>query len=145
MCIFSYMFKPVTFKVLSIWCNTPIKMFFSTAQNSFWTHWFWCLLGLLLFFVSLFYISKMFSFEDFFHPGKQKSCSGWDWVNREGGSMGVMPFLVKNCWTFSVGGYTCKSPIMKWANALKVFKKIHRSWTQPLTATPAGTLIQMGS
>ena len=33
----------ITFKVLSIWCNTPIEMVFSTAQNSFWIHWFWCL------------------------------------------------------------------------------------------------------
>ena len=40
----------------------------------------------------------------------------------------------------------CKSPIMKWANALKESsKKIHWSWTQLLTTPPAGTRIQMGS
>ena len=39
-----------------------------------------------------------------------------------------------------------KSPIMKWANALKgSLKQIHWNWMQPLTTMPAGTLIQMGS
>ena len=62
---------------------------FSTAEKSFWTHWFWCLLLLLLFFLfHLFHISKMLSFEDFFHPGKQRKGSLFepDQVNREGGA-----------------------------------------------------------
>ena len=40
------------FKALSIWCNTPLEVFFSTAPNSFWTRRFWCLLVRLPFFVS---------------------------------------------------------------------------------------------
>ena len=40
---------------------------FSTAQNSFWTCQFWCLLVLLLFFVLPLPHGQMFPFEDFFH------------------------------------------------------------------------------
>ena len=60
----------------SIWCNTPIKTFFSTAQTSFATHRFWCLLMFLLFLFHLFHIGKTFSFEDFFHWGNRRK-SGW--------------------------------------------------------------------
>ena len=121
---------------------------FSTPQNSVWTHWFWCLLVLLLFFVSSFLISKTFCFEDIFHPGKQtKSHSGWDWVNRKDRAWGSCCFLVKNCSTLStVWAGACKSPITKWANTLKESStKICWSWMQPLSTTPAGALIQTGS
>ena len=44
-----------------------------------------------------------------------------------------------------LGKCTPKSPIVKWANALKESsKEIHLSQTQPLTTPPAGTLIHMG-
>ena len=60
----------VTFKVLSFDAMRLLR-FFSTAQNSFWTLWFWCLLVLLLLF-HLFHVSKPFPFEDFFHAGNKK-------------------------------------------------------------------------
>ena len=45
----------------------------------------------------------------------------------------------------SVNKHAHKSPIRKWANALKESsKKIHWSKMQPLTTMPAGTLIQLG-
>ena len=39
--------------------------------------------------------------------------------------MGVMTFFLKNCFNthHGVGRGTCKSPIMKWANALKESSK----------------------
>ena len=60
---------------------------FCTAQNSFWTPRFWCLLVLLPFFVSPLQHLQNVSFENFFHPGKEtkKGFSGQDLVNREGG------------------------------------------------------------
>ena len=99
------------------------------------------------FLLYLFHISKMFPFEDFFfNLGKQKKSLGGEigWVERVGTR--VMPFLVKSCWALR----------MVWAGALVnhpswngqtpwVFKKTHWSWTQPLTTTPSGTLMQMGS
>ena len=46
--------------------------FFSTAQNNFWTHGFWCLLGLLPFFLfHFFHISKMFPCEDLLRWGNK--------------------------------------------------------------------------
>ena len=78
---------------------------------------------------------------------KNNKKSSWqDWVNREGGTQGSCPFWQKLLNTqYRVGRYVPKSPIMKWANILEESsKKIHRSGTQPLTTTPAGTPIQMG-
>ena len=94
------------------------------------------------------HVNKTFLFEDFFHPGKQKKChSGRDHVTREGGAWGHAGFGQKlqntQC---GVGRCAHKSPIVKWTNTLKESsKKIHWSQTQPLTTTPAGTRIQMGS
>ena len=45
---------------------------FSTAQTSFWTPWFWCLLVLLLFFVSLLPHQQNVSLWEIFSLGKQK-------------------------------------------------------------------------
>ena len=107
----------VTIKVLSMWCNTPLPTF-STAQNSFWTDWFWRLLVLPPFVFHLFHIGKMFPFGDFFHLGKQNK-SGRYQVNREGGAWGHAVFGQKllniQC---GVGRCTHKSP-KKWANVLK--------------------------
>ena len=60
---------------------------FSSAQNSFWTHWFWYLLVLLAFFFYLFHIGKMFPFEDFFHRrGGQKKVTQSEirWIGQVG-------------------------------------------------------------
>ena len=93
--------------------------------------------------------AKPFPLRTFFHPGKQKkSCLGWDRVNREGGAQGGNLFFSQKLLNTqrSVGRCTCKSPIMKCANMLRESsKKFHWSWTQLLTTTPAGALMQMGS
>ena len=77
--------------------------FFPTAQNSFWMCPFWCVLSdsaISLF--CLFHMGKTFPFEGFlFIWGKKKKLLEWDQMNREGGALGVMPFLAKNCWTLS--------------------------------------------
>ena len=84
----------VTFKILSLWCNTPIKIFFPLLKTIFELidfdafYCFWC------FFFHLFHIGKMFPSEDFFIWGnkQKKSSTGWDQVNREGGSVGSCCF-----------------------------------------------------
>ena len=124
--------------------------FFSSARNSFWTHWFACILGPLPFLLfHFFHIGKTWKspLRTFFIWGNRKKATQGEtkWIER--GEHGVMLFWVKNCWTqCSVGRCTRKSPIMKRANALKESsKKIHWSQKHPLTTMPAGTLIQMGS
>ena len=97
-----------------------------------------------------FHVGKTFPFEDFFHPGKQnKSRLGQDWVNREGRARGSCHFLSKTSQhSGRCGRSTHKPPTMKLANTLKESsgeEKIHWSQTQPLTETPAGALMQMGS
>ena len=89
---------------------------------------------------------KMFPFEDFFHPRKQKSLK-WDQMNKECGAGGSWNFWSKTANTqHAVSRWPHKSHILKWANALKESSnKIHWSQMQPLTTMPAGTLIQMGS
>ena len=73
------------------------------------------------FLVHLFHISKTFSFNDFFHRGKQKKkSSGKDQGNRQGGGWGVL-FLVKN-WTLRA----------MWAGALVN----HPSWEKALKSPP---------
>ena len=71
---------------------------FSTAQNSFWTHWFWCHLVPLLFFGFPLPHQKSISLWGLFPSGetkKQKCCSGWDWVNTVGGTWGSCHFWSK--------------------------------------------------
>ena len=50
-CVFLCVYTSDPFKVLSIWCRTPIKMFFPLCKTVF-EYRFWWLSGLLLFFVS---------------------------------------------------------------------------------------------
>ena len=112
---------------------------------SLWTRQFWCLLVLLLFFVSLLPHWQNVSPWILFSSGETKtSYSGRDWVNREGGAWESCRFGQKlmNI-QHGVGRSTCKSPIMN--GQTWVFKKIHWSRTQPLKTIPAGTMIQMGS
>ena len=88
----------------------------STAQNSFWTCLFWCLLVLLPFFLFGFPPlphQQNVSLSGLFSSWKQ-SCSGQDQVNREGEAWGSCHFLVKN-WTHTT----------VWADALIN----HPSWT----------------
>ena len=88
------MFKLQSPSKYSPWC-------FSTAQNSFWTCQFWCLLVLLPFVSPLPHGQNFCLWGLFFIEETKRSCLGWDWVNREGGAWGSFCVLVKNCWTLS--------------------------------------------
>ena len=66
-----------------------------------------------------------FSLRTFFiRQTKKKSLSQWDGVNRRGGAWASCICGQKLLNTqHRVGRYACKSPIMKWANTLKVSSK----------------------
>ena len=75
---------------------------FSTAQSTFWMHQFWCLFGLLPFFVSPLPPlpqQQNVSLWGLFSSGETKNISQGEirWIGRVG--HGGMPFWVKNCWT----------------------------------------------
>ena len=94
--IYSYLFQLVTFKILSIWCNTPIKTFFPRLKTVFELIDSDAFSACAVLLFHLFHISKMFPFEDLFSSGKQKkNCSGHDLVNREGGAQGSCHFWSK--------------------------------------------------
>ena len=77
-------------------------MFFSTAQNSFWTCQCWCHLVLLPFSASLIPYWQNVSLWGLFSFRKtRKSRSGQDQVNRKGGVWGTV-FFGQNCWTLTV-------------------------------------------
>ena len=120
---------------------------FSTAQNSFLTLQFWCLLVLLLLFVSSHPHQQNVAFSKLFLPGKQKKVAWVEirWIGRVGhrGDAVCGQKLLNT--QLGVARCTRKSPFMKWANEVSLQKKIHGSLTQPLTTMPAGTLTQLGS
>ena len=95
--------------------------FFSTAQNRFWTHKFWCFLVILQFLFHLFHISKTFPFQYFFSAGEIKKLLR---VKSRVGLGGDAVFCQKLNTQHGVGRCAHKSPVMKWANALKETKKI---------------------
>ena len=123
-----------------------LSRWLTTAQNSFWTHWFWCLLVLLLFFCFTFSTwggGEDFLFRKFFIWGDKKKAA-WGEIGRidRVGYRGHAVFGQNCC------GHRCagKSPIMKWTNALKKsVNKLHWSWMQPLTTTPVVPQMKMGS
>ena len=146
LCIYSYMFKLQSPSKYSPFEEIHLSRLFSTAQNSFWIRWFWCLLVLLPFFVSPLPHWQNVSLWGFFIQGIKKKLPRWIRVNRENGARGPHCFLVKNYWTLSMvwAGVLVSHP--SWNGRMRwVFKKIHWSWMQPLTTPPAGTLTQMGS
>ena len=150
MCIYLYILKLQSSSKYSAFDAIHLsRHFFYTAQNSFWTARYWCLL-VLLFSVSPLPQWQNISLEDVYHLGKQKKIVTQGeirWIGRMGhrGHAGFSEKLLNT--HRGVGRYACKSSIMKWMDdcIVRVFKKIHWSWTQPLTITPAGALIQMGS
>ena len=100
---------------------------FSTAQNRFWTHWFWCLLVLLPFFASPLPHQQNISLWGCFPSGKQKKdtlVKIWDsWVGRVGHwGHAVLGQKLPNT-QHGVGRCTGTSSIMKQAHALKEFSK----------------------
>ena len=91
---------------------------FATAQNSFWTHQFWCFLVLLLLFVSpLPHLQNVFLWGLF--PSKETNKQTKTLGASSCGGEGPCSFLSK------CGVVRCahKSPIMKWANPLKESSK----------------------
>ena len=121
--------------------------FFPTAQGSFPTCCFWCLLVLLLFFCFTSSTSaNHFSLRTFFF-WENKSHLGWDQVNKEGRTWESCCFWSKSAehsvQCGQVHSYIIHHEMGK--HVERVFKKIHRSQTQPLTILPACTLIQMSS
>ena len=94
--LFSYVETFVTFKVLSIWCNTSIEIFFSHCSKQFW-----CLLVLLLFFVSPLLHGQNVSLWRHF-SSKETNKNKFLKVRlseKAGWSMWAMPFFVRNSWT----------------------------------------------
>ena len=95
------MFKPVTFKALSIWCHTLIEMFFlqlKTISELVDFDDFWCFCHLLF---HLFHISKRFlSF--FIWENKKKTVVLGEirWTGRLGN--GGHAVFGQKCWTCSV-------------------------------------------
>ena len=141
------------FKLLSPSKYSPLMQYtyqdvFSTAQNSFWTCRFWCLLVLLPFFVSPLPHWQNICIWGLFSSRKQKrSHSGWDQMNREGRAWGSCHFVSKITEHSVHWGQVRSSitPIVERANTLKEFsKKFCRSQMQPLTTRPAGTLTENG-
>ena len=121
LCIYSHMLKLQSPSKYSPFDTITYWDVFSTAQNSFWTHPFWCLLVLLPILFHLFHINKMFPFEEFFHLGIPKKVTwgeiGW---SRAWGT--VRLFLLKNCWPVWAGALLNRP---SW-NVGRVFKK--NSW-----------------
>ena len=71
-CVFLHIETSVTFKVLSIWCNTPIETFFHCSKQ-FWNSSILIPLSVsAIFLFHLFRIGKKFPFVDFFPAGKAK-------------------------------------------------------------------------
>ena len=129
-------------------CNITIETFFSTAQNSLNLSILMPFSASGIFCFTSSTSAKSFPLRTFF-IGETKKCPwGGNQVNREGGAWGFMTFLVKNWWTLHVvwAGALLNHPSwngqMHWKSLKKNF---HWSWTQPLTTTPVGPLIQMGS
>ena len=118
-------YSSLSFKVLSIWCNTPIQKFFSTAQNSFWTHRFGCLLALLLFFVSpLPHQQNGCCWRHFSSGETTKSCLGKiRWIGSVGNEVHDTFGQTLLNTQRHVGRCAHKSPIMEWTNALKEASK----------------------
>ena len=148
--IYSYMFKLQSPSKYSPFYAVNLPRHFSVAQNSFWTPWFWRLSVLLPFFVSPLPHWQNVSLWGLFSSKeinkKKVAQREIGWIERMG-YWGHAIFSQKLLNTqHGMGRCTCKSPIMKRGNALKESsKKIHWSQMQPLTTTPAGTLIRMGS
>ena len=100
---------------------------YSTAQNRFWTCWFWCLLVLLLFFTSPLSHWQNISLWGLFSNreiNEKKVTRGkirWIWRVGHRGYAGLGKKLMNT--QRGVGRCTRKSPTVKWANVLNLQKK----------------------
>ena len=133
LCIYSYMFKLQSPSKCFLFDPIHLSRHFSTTQNRFWTHPFWCLLVLLMFFISLLQHQQNSSLWGSFssRETKKKVTRGeirWIGKVRHGGHV-IFGLELPNT-QHSVGSCAHKLPIMKWANTLKESSKnIHWSWT----------------
>ena len=94
---------------------------FLQCSSQFWTYWFWCLLVLLLFFVSPLPHQQHNSLWGLFslRETSKGHLGGNLWIRRKGyGGHAVLgpKLLNTQC---NVGRCARKSPILKWANSLK--------------------------
>ena len=131
----------------------PLSRRFCTAQNSFWTHRFWCLIVLLPFFVSPLPHQQNVSLWGLFSfTGKQKTVAGDEtgWVRKvghEGHAIFYQKLLGTQC---SMSRYTCKSPneMVKhhfYSFCWKNKKKFTEAKCSVLQRQLVYTLIQMSS
>ena len=110
----------------------------------------WCLIVLLPLVVSLLPHWQNISPWGLFSSrktNKKKVAQGEiRWIRRLGHG-GVMTFLVKNCWILSAvwAGVLINHPSWNEQTCWKSIQKNHWRWMQPLTTTPVGTVIEMGS
>ena len=139
-----HLFLDIYTSVTSIWCKTPTETF--SCSKQFWTHQFWCLLVLLLFFCfTTSTLIKHFSLRAFSIQGNPQKVTRCEirWIGRVGHRVILCSWSKLLNTQHSVGRCACKSPTTKWANAFKESWKKFTEATQPLTTPPAGTL--MGS
>ena len=115
---FSYL--PVTLHLMQY----SYRDVFSTTQNSFWSHWFWCLLVLLLFCFTSSRLAKHFPLRTFFIRGKKKVAQGeMGWIGRmEHGDHASFGQKLLNT-QHGVDRRAPKTPIVKSANMLKESSK----------------------
>ena len=114
--------------------------FFPTAQNSFCTCQFGCLLVLLLFFVSpLPHLQNISLWGLFSSRETKKSCLGWDWVKRGGRAQGSCCFGSTTAEHSAPCGQVCSCITHHEMGKCteRVSQNTHWSRTQPLTTTPA--------
>ena len=148
MCIYSYMFKfPSLSKYFPFDTIHISKCFFHCSEQFLNSLVLMSFGASAIFHFTSSWPAKCFPLRTFFIQGNKKSCSGQDWERREDEAQGSCLFWSKTAehaaWC---GQGTCKSPVMKWANALKESsKRIRWSPTQPLTTMPASKVIHMGS
>ena len=112
-----------------------LSRLFPTGQNSFWPHWFWCLLVLLLFFCFTSSTSAKHFPAVTFHPRNHRKATWGEtgWTERAE-HLDPDIFSQKRLNTqHGVGRCAHKSPFMKQANESS--KKIHWSRMQPHNTT----------
>ena len=120
LCIYSYMFKLQSPSKYSPFDAIHSWEVFFTAQNSFWTSWFWCLLGLLLVFISPLPHRQNISLWRLFSSRETKKLFRGRLGDRDGGTWGSCHFWSKtaehSAWR---GQVRCKSTITKRMNKPK--------------------------
>ena len=125
MYLFLHVSTSVTFIVFSISCNASIEIFLHCSERSLNSSILMPFSASAVFCFISSTLMKHFPLRTFFIWGNKENCSGQDWVNREGRAWGSCQFFGRKLLNTQcdVGRCACKSPIMKWANALKSLKK----------------------